>query len=129
MKIDSQTTLKDIQQTFSTQFPHLRLEFYNKPHGEGEATSNRAQLEPDQKVAALAKSGHPDQIDVAAEMTISHFESMVEKHFGLHVQVFRRSGNLWLQTTATDGWSLEQANRKGGHSERLYHEQSENSEL
>ena len=35
--------------------------------------------------------------------------------YDLNVQVFRRSGNIWLQTTATDHLSLSAQNEKGGH--------------
>jgi hypothetical protein len=29
------------------------------------------------------------------------------------VQVFRKSGNVWLETSATDAWSLKQQNQEG----------------
>ena len=35
------------------------------------------------------------------------------KEFDLFIQVFRRSGNLWLETTATDNWSLHHQNEQG----------------
>jgi hypothetical protein len=31
----------------------------------------------------------------------------------LSVQVFRKSGKNWLETTASDQWSLEKQNAKG----------------
>ncbi|MCB0692400.1 MAG: hypothetical protein KDC16_12200, partial [Saprospiraceae bacterium] len=63
---------------------------------------------------------NPDLIDgtlkLNSELTVSDFEQMMEKDFGLHVQVFRRSNQLWLQTSATDDWTLEVQNTKGLHS-------------
>jgi hypothetical protein len=32
---------------------------------------------------------------------------------GLYVQVFRKSGKVWLETTATDNWSLYKQNEEG----------------
>jgi hypothetical protein len=29
------------------------------------------------------------------------------------VQVFRKSGKVWLETTVTDGWTLEEQNLQG----------------
>jgi hypothetical protein len=33
--------------------------------------------------------------------------------YGLSVQVFRKSGNVWLETSATDNWTLRQQNNEG----------------
>jgi hypothetical protein len=38
----------------------------------------------------------------------------------MNIQVFRRSGMLWLQTSATDDWTLATQELKGGHSEKIY---------
>ena len=36
-----------------------------------------------------------------------------EDQYGIHVQVFRKSKSLWLETTATDNWSLREQNKTG----------------
>ena len=41
------------------------------------------------------------------QLTVETLESMFEDEFGLHVQVFRKSGETWLQTSVTDHWTLE----------------------
>ena len=33
--------------------------------------------------------------------------------YGLGVQVFRKSGNVWLETTVTDSWTLKEQNDQG----------------
>ena len=51
--------------------------------------------------------------------------------FGLHVQVFRRSGKTWLQTIRTDNWTLGQQDAEAAASNQVppteteddYHEQ------
>ena len=35
------------------------------------------------------------------------------KTFGLSAQVFRLSGDVWLETTSTDNWTLEEQNSTG----------------
>ncbi|MDP4586726.1 MAG: hypothetical protein NWS86_00980 [Flavobacteriales bacterium] len=42
-------------------------------------------------------------------MTVEQVESIFEKS-GMHVQVFRQSGKLWLETTRTDDWALSRIN-------------------
>jgi len=37
----------------------------------------------------------------------------MEDQFGLHVQIFRKSGDLWLQTSKTDEWTIEHQNARG----------------
>ncbi|MBK6949217.1 MAG: hypothetical protein IPH16_15200 [Haliscomenobacter sp.] len=55
-------------------------------------------------------------------MTVREFEQAFYDTYGLNVQVFRRSGNIWIQTTATDSWTLAEQNRKGSSSERFFNE-------
>ena len=46
-------------------------------------------------------------------MKVEELERILKKDFGLRAQVFRKSGNLWLETTMTDGWTLAQQNYHG----------------
>ena len=47
---------------------------------------------------------------------LSDVEKEFEDKFGIYVQVFRRSKDLWLQTVSTDHWDLKTQNSKGIHS-------------
>jgi hypothetical protein len=120
MKIDHRTKLSEIQEAFSKVFPHLRLAFYKTPHSAGEATSDREKLDPSNAIGDVSTNLGSQHLSFDGMQSIHAFESMLATDLGLYAQVFRRSGNLWLQTTATDGWALDEANRKGGHSEELY---------
>ena len=55
------------------------------------------------------------EVLLTGDRTVTSFEGELEERFGLHAQVFRRSKNLWLQTTSTDYWSLATQNQKGLH--------------
>jgi hypothetical protein len=46
-------------------------------------------------------------------MLVSELENLFEDKFKLSVQVFRKSGKSWLETTFTDGWSLKKQNQEG----------------
>ena len=46
-------------------------------------------------------------------MSVADLEKAFMNKFGLLTQVFRRSGNIWLETSITDGWSLKQQNDLG----------------
>jgi hypothetical protein len=46
-------------------------------------------------------------------MTVGELENSLLENFGLNVQVSRRSGTLWLETTMSDKWTLKQQNDHG----------------
>ena len=54
-----------------------------------------------------------DIIEIEERMKVSELEKLFKDKFKLAVQVFRKSGNLWLETTMTDNWSLLQQNNHG----------------
>lgn len=53
------------------------------------------------------------QITITPNMTVNDLEQCFSDIFGLGVQVFRKSGKVWLETTVTDGWTLEEQNNQG----------------
>ena len=44
-------------------------------------------------------------------MKVAELENDFSGQFGLQVQVFRKSGEVWLQTTKTDNWTLIEQNQ------------------
>lgn len=52
-------------------------------------------------------------ISFSDQTSVQELEKQMEEGFGLHVQVFRRSGNIWLETTVTDEWTLAFQNEQG----------------
>ncbi len=124
MIITGSKKLKDIQQAFSQRFPYLRIQFYATPHVVGEGSSAREQINENK---TIAEARHPDynrdntgEFLMDEHMTVAEFEKAFFDQFGLSVQVFRKSGALWMQTTSTDHWSLAEQNRKGGSSEEAF---------
>lgn len=122
MIISDEKTLRDIQKEFNGKFPYLRLEFYSSRHGEGEGSPIQERLDPEQLLSEVRKTHTDGNIQVNGNMKVSSFEQTFHEKFGLNVQVFRKSGNLWMQTTSTDHWTLSEQNRKGGSSELHYKE-------
>ena len=52
------------------------------------------------------------------QMAVNELEEQFVSKFGLSAQVFRKSGNVWLETSATDSWSLRQQNDEGAELSR-----------
>ena len=119
MIIKDSQSLKEIQQAFSTQFPYLKVEFYSKKHGDFGGSHINDQLHPDQFVKDIRTIHTEGDIAIDPNMTVLVFEQLFEDKFGLHVQVFRKSGNIWIQTSVTDYLTLEMQNRKALQSESI----------
>jgi len=46
-------------------------------------------------------------------MTVTDLENTLKDQFGLTAQAFRRSCNIWLETSITNGWTLKRQNDNG----------------
>lgn len=53
------------------------------------------------------------------ELTVWQVERLFEQEYALHVQVFRKSGSTWLETSVTDDLTLEQQQAKAVASEHV----------
>lgn len=120
MRIHDQLHLHDIQVGFNQLFPHLKISFYSVSHREGEGSAAKNELNAHQPLSGVRTIHKDGDIVIHSEMTVAELEGIFASYFGLNAQIFRKSGNLWMQTTATDHWSLGEQNRKGGSSESHY---------
>lgn len=110
-------TLQYLSDKFITVFPFLKLEFYSTDH-KGNEGSGRAYLLQHNTALSVIDPDEADKIDFSfyGEKSVAEFEKMMKEKFRLNVQVFRKSADIWLQTTATDHWSLNKQNGKGQRS-------------
>jgi hypothetical protein len=111
MVINKQKKLKQIKDEFQEQFPFLKLEFYSGFYKQGEGSDKKTMLANDLTIGEVCKLTTEEIISISESMKVSELEKAFKDIFGLSVQVFRKSNNLWLQTTITDGWSLEKQNQ------------------
>lgn len=114
MKIDisPDKQIKDLKKQFHACFPYLKIEFFDTAHSFSESSARAEMLGNDTLLseAGLSQSG---TAEFNAMSSVHAFEQLFSVQFGLHVQVFRRSGELFLETTATDDWTLGQQNAEG----------------
>ncbi|HEX6427897.1 MAG TPA: hypothetical protein VF008_09440 [Niastella sp.] len=104
----STVTIGDVQHDFNKAYPFLKLDFYKV----SETNLPRKPLTPSLpfKIAGLKDEG---ALDISDSMTVGELENAFRKNFGLNVQVSRKSGNLWLETTISDKWTLKAQNDHG----------------
>ena len=116
MKIDPNLSIEEVIAQFSEKYPGLKLELYSQEHEEGQGSSLATTLDHSMKLGDVNPAIESADLDLDPQMTVAELENSFKDVYGLNVQVFRRSNNLWLQTSTTDSWTLEVQNRKGLHS-------------
>ena len=122
MELSKQVKLGKLQNDFNSKFPNLKIELYKAAHQIGEGSSDREHLDSNLTLEECGFEAEASFFDINPEMSVGTFEKEFSEKFDLYVQVFRKSGNLWMQTTSTDDWSLFEQNRKGGASEIHFQE-------
>ena len=116
-------TIAQIQEEFSQSYPFLKLVFFTKPHKAYKGSPAKFLVsDRDVKLGTLEKKPHSGDLYIEPEMPTWQVERLFEEEFGLDVQVFRKSGNTWLETSVTDDLTLEEQNVKGQSSERHHFE-------
>jgi hypothetical protein len=105
--------LSDVQMAFNSVFPYLKLEFFKHPHPVYGANKKKDLLKPGGTLHIKARGAHEPEIIINSDMPVGALEQLFQEHFGLSVQIFRKSGGTWLETTVTGDWSLERQNEQG----------------
>ena len=113
MLIHHNDTLENLQKLFNAEFPFLKLEFFTRPHDKGAPTEKQFMV----NIKRTVDSCNPDlkeaTINIPSSITVHELEKLFQQNLGLYIQVFRKSGKVWLETTATDNWSLFKQNVEG----------------
>jgi hypothetical protein len=111
MQVLKTSSIKEIQESFTHEYPFLSIDFYK--HKEGRLGS--AVRQKLQKSLSLGSIGMKREgiIQINDTLTVRSLEEIFLKQFGLHIQVSRRSGSIWLETTMTNNWTLQQQNTHG----------------
>ena len=112
MKITKKRSVKDLKIEFRNMFPKLKIEFYTRKHDHFEGSKEKELIGDDILLGDLNPELEDGTFEIKENMLVDEFETQIDDKFGLHTQVFRKSGNQWLQTSITDNWSLEKQERK-----------------
>lgn len=102
-----------IQEEFNNSFPYLKLEFLSKPHTGAGSSSQKLIKNSSRTIGECRTIHNKGKITITPGMTVSDLEQKFSDVYGLTIQVHRKSGTSWLETSVTDGWSLEEQNSQG----------------
>ena len=113
LHITSGRVISEIQKEFNRIFPFLKIEFFNNRSLQRTGFSVQQIIPHYRKIGEGLPSIKDGDIEITEDMKVNMLEKQFKDQFGLAVQVFRKSGNLWLETTMTDNWTLQQQNNHG----------------
>lgn len=100
MCIERGKPVKDIQKEFSELYPFLKIEITDKK-------------QPVKLVPGDSFPGECQHVNISGNRTVAQLEDDFRNHLNLPIQVFRRAGSLWIETSLTHDWTLDQQNKEG----------------
>lgn len=104
MLVTKNTKFIEIQEFFQNYFSNLKLSFYVLSSSE----SQKGKISLDAKIESINNEFVNFEFEVFPNMKVSDFEQKYKSCLGVNVQVLRKSGNLWLETIASDDWTLNE---------------------
>ena len=121
--ISPEKTLGALQTEFLEAFPGLKIAFFSKPHSEFKGSAAKFLLQDrDMPLGQLSPKMKVGELLANHDSVVSTVEKLFEADFGLHVQVFRKSGRTWLETSVTDNLTLGEQQAKAASSENIQQE-------
>ena len=119
LHIHKERLISDIQQEFNDSYPYLKIELFASPLKYQQTSPPGGKLPRQLPLKSFAQQMPEGKIELEDTMSVHQLEELFQDIFGLNLQVFRKSGNLWLETTVTDSWTLKQQNDYGRELEEV----------
>ena len=123
LHIFPERTVAELQHEFAEAFPGLKLVFFTKPHPAHTGSAAKFMVQDNslklKDIASHIKTGY---LIVELNTAVWQLERLLESEYGLHAQVFRKSGQTWLETSVSDDLTLEQQQAKVHAAEHVHQE-------
>jgi hypothetical protein len=117
--INNNRKIHAVQEEFNKVYPYLKLEFFAKSNTAGGNSSEKL-IRNDSKTMADCRTEHNNgELVITEDMNVAELEQRFRDIFGITIQVLRKSGNVWLETSKTQNWTLGDQNKQGESLEYL----------
>lgn len=103
-------TVGEVQESFSSLFPFLRIEFYEN-YSNGRL--HRKKLTSEAVFSKYILDKGRAVFSINEENTVNEVLSLFSEAYTIKAEVLRKSGNVWLPSSATDAWTLSHQNHIG----------------
>jgi hypothetical protein len=109
----------DIQDDFNNAFPYLKIVFITMLNGKILSQEKRYRNGL-VKIGNYRKLVSKQRSLISNEQTVADIEIFFRREYNLIIQVLRKSGKAWLETSVTGDWSLSKQNSEGEQLSRIY---------
>jgi hypothetical protein len=109
----------DIQDDFNNAFPYLKIVFITMLNGKILSQEKRYRNGL-VKIGNYRKLVSKQRSRISNEQTVADIEIFFRREYNLIIQVLRKSGKAWLETSVTGDWSLSKQNSEGEQLSRIY---------
>jgi len=113
LQLNKNGSLKTFQQQFNEYYPFLKIEFFKKISSGESLTASGFLARSGSESKINSSADQSVNIDVNRKRKIAELEKDFDNLLGLSAHVFRKSGNVWVETSLTNEWSLEDQNEEG----------------
>lgn len=111
IKVTDKRTIEEVQEEFTKEFTYLKIQFFKHGHKTFKGNEKKEMIPPSTLFGSIRHTN--GTIEINDDMKVSELELLFKEQLGLNIQVFRKSGKSWLETTVTDGWTLKKQNDEG----------------
>jgi len=112
IELNTQTSIKQIQESFTNRFPFLKIEFFIDANHDGINTANEMIKDHNLTLGSLAAQNINTNLEIHGMQTINELEHLFKNNFGVIAQVFYKRNNNWLVTSTSDKLTLNELNQK-----------------
>lgn len=122
LTINKNSNIEDVKKIFTACYPFLKIELYRNP----------ADITEYKTIAITHPLVQPSTNNFQAEINIQEDKTVAELEndflqLGLKAKIFRKSGNVWVGTSLTNNWTLQQQNTEAEELCRIYLDQQDKS--
>lgn len=111
--LSHEMTIRELNKNFQKKFPYLRLEFYSQEYLPGQTSLWDDRLAEETRLEEIVGNFLPTVIQFEAIETVADFRKRLLDEMGLHVQVFKKTNDVWQDTSRSDYLTLEKENILG----------------
>jgi len=111
LRIANKSTIHELQKQFSKAFPFLKIEFFDI-HSTG-SLAKVHMYNANKTLAACRSNKNEGPLEVKESDTVGALKKQLWDQYGLSAEVFRKSGNVWIETSLSNSWTLKLQNDEG----------------
>lgn len=111
IEISDDKTAGQISDEFNKQWPNLKIEFFRHTHQSGQASPKKEQIAHYLFLKSIRNLHNESTVLIKATDRIKDIEKRFEDNYGLHIKIFHKTGDNWIEATKTADWTIDQMNK------------------